>query len=173
MGKMFTPAEVEAIRTKPLAELKRMMPDRTPGTLLSKRYRLRNHTVQGFTREWSGAELKIMRAFYPISSNKKMLQKLPGRSHDTISSQARRMKLRKKYLGTSFEIDLEGHRELIDQIRIRCKADGITFKYLDKVCGRKRYFAKNNHRRQSVNLHVIVRALDFFGGKLVIDWNDK
>jgi hypothetical protein len=81
------------------------------------------------------------------------------------------MTLKRKLLGDA-NVRIEGHRELNDQIRIREKEDGIPLYKLDDILGTGSYFKYNAHRRKA-NFRAVARAVEFFGGTLVIDWRDQ
>jgi hypothetical protein len=86
-----------------------------------------------------------------------------------LLSKARALKLKRKYEGNP---RLTGHHELIDQICVRAKEDGIPIYKLDKICGMRSYFAYNGHRHR-VNLRAVAKAVEFFGARLVIEWCDR
>jgi hypothetical protein len=63
--------------------------------------------------------------------------------------------------------------ELIDQIRIRAKEDGIAIRRLDQVLKTGSYFVRGWKPQVRANLRAVARAVDYFGGTLVIDWRDR
>lgn len=79
--------------------------------------------------------------------------------------------MRRKFLGNE-DVRIDGHGELADQIRIRARQDGIPLCKLDAILKTGSYFGKNALRRKA-NLRAVARAVDFFGGTLVIDWRDR
>jgi hypothetical protein len=59
--------------------------------------------------------------------------------------------------------------ELIDQIRIRAKQDGVPLSKIDEVLKTRFYFTRNWKRQKYANLRAVAKAVEFFGGTLVID----
>jgi len=71
-------------------------------------------------------------------------------------------------------VPIDGHFELVDQIRIRAKQDGIPLSQIDKLLKLpSNYFRTNWKYQRRVNLTAVARAIEFFGGTLVIDWRDR
>jgi len=60
---------------------------------------------------------------------------------------------------------------LFEAVRARARADGIAIGKLGAEIGCGSYFA--NTGIKAVDLSKIVRAVEFFGGRLVIDWQDE
>jgi hypothetical protein len=171
-GDRYSDREKRIILECSLKEARRRLPHRTRGAILSVRYKLRRPQLRSKGGPWTAEEVARLRLYYPIEIVNKLVDRFPGRSHETIASKARRLKLRKKQLG--FDGELPGLEELIDQIRIRAKQDGIPLYKLDGYSGRCRFFAKNYWRRfKVIPLQPIALAVEFFGAKLVIDWQDR
>jgi hypothetical protein len=84
------------------------------------------------------------------------------------------LKIKRKYLG-DHNARLSGHKEILDQIVVRAKEDGIAIYKLDQILKTGTYFSKAHYREQSkpVNLKAVAKAIEFFGGALVIDWRDR
>jgi hypothetical protein len=121
---------------------------------------------------WTWQECKIMRRHYPTIENiSDLMPLLPRFTLCQIKCKAVRLKIKRKFLGNA-DVRVKGHQEIIDQIRIRSKEDGIPLYKLDGVLGTGSYFQFNSTRRKA-NLRAVVKALDFFGGSLVIDWQDR
>jgi hypothetical protein len=80
--------------------------------------------------------------------------------------------VKRHFLG-AVNVPVLGHRELVDQIRICAKQDGISLRKLDKALGCGYYFETANWRRNKINLVHVARAIEFFGGTLVIEWCDR
>jgi hypothetical protein len=58
-----------------------------------------------------------------------------------------------------------------DQIRQRSREDGIALLKLGKEIGAMHYFRSRASRSDDFN--VIAGAVEFFGGRLVIGWQDE
>jgi hypothetical protein len=123
---------------------------------------------------WTAEECKILRVRYPTAEDcRDLVPFLPRFTPTQIRSKASHMGLRRKFCGDS-DVPIDGHRELIDQIRIRAKQDGIALGKIDKLLKLPgKYFKENWKRQKRVNLRAVARALEFFGGSLVIDWRDR
>lgn len=167
----FTQEEDAIIRDNPPA-VARGLVKRSPAAVKHRRYILRQAAGERDKEPWSTAEIATMRRHYPTSDTAKMRRLLPGRSDKCIRERARGLKLRKVYLGTSRKVPLDGHMELYDQIAVRAKRDGIPLYKLDKLLDTGTHF-RNWSELKKANLFVIAKALDFFGAKLVIDWQDR
>jgi hypothetical protein len=80
--------------------------------------------------------------------------------------------IRKEFFGDS-DVQIDGHMELIDQIRICAKQDGIPLCKIDNVLKTGTYFKDRWRKQRKANLRAVARAVAFFGGTLVIDWRDR
>lgn len=179
-GARFTEREINILKSCSYYEACRRLPHRSKRCVSVTQWRQRNgHGVRAPLHgvDWSADELKAMRTYYAVMSNKDLIAKhLPGRTRDNVTAKARRMKLRKRYLGTvSANVPLCAHAELVDQIIIRAKADGIPISKLDKALRlpTKHYFQNRNRKQHRVNLVAVAAAVEYFGAKLVIDWCDR
>lgn len=177
-GDRWTDAENALVLSSTVREAHRLLPHRTHRTIAAHAYKLRNLAAmtEGDRNgePWSAAERRALDTYYPILKNKALREKhLPGRAIINIIGQARRRGLKKKFLHVaSVPIEYRGNSELVNQIRMRAKQDGMTWKALDRELGSGEYFRSNWHR-QRINLVVVARAIEFFGGKLIIDWCDR
>jgi hypothetical protein len=90
----------------------------------------------------------------------------------TIVSRARYMGLKRSFRGDT-DVPIEGHMELIDQIRIGAREDGVPLCKIDAALKTRFYFTRNWKRQKQANLRAVAKAIEFFGGKLVIDWCDR
>jgi hypothetical protein len=123
-------------------------------------------------RVWTNNELKILRDNYPVMGcSKEMMALLPRFSRAQVRNKASKLKIKRKFLSIA-TYRTDGHRELLDQIRIRAKEDGMTLGELDTMVGAGQYF-RNHWKRCRVNITIAMRAIEFFGGTLVIDWRDR
>lgn len=167
----FTAEEIEIILAHPPSVACKMI-NRTNGVIRSQLYKLRQEPGERDGTPFTPAEDAIMRTHYSTSNADEMRRRLPGRSVLCIIERAKRLKLRKIFLGTSRKIPVEGHMELYDQIAVYARRAGISMTALDRELGTGQHFRKWTERKRA-NLFAIAKAVEFFGGKLVIDWNDR
>jgi hypothetical protein len=169
-------AEEDAIclRLVPSATVK-LLPNRTFKAIEQRRQRLLNPQQKGSSRNWTVEEITILRREWPTASHvKDLMLLLPDRDAHQIRAKASKLGVKRKWLGEQGTL-LSGNKEILDQIVMRAKADGIALNKLDKVLQTGSYFAKSNYRVPSrrVNLSAVAKAIEFFGGSLVIDWQDR
>jgi hypothetical protein len=88
-------------------------------------------------------------------------QFLPQFTIEQIIGKARNLGLKRKYLG---DAKLEGQFELIDQIKMRAKEDGVPFNKLDRALKSGHYFRDGARHRKKVNLRFVAAAVEYFGG---------
>lgn len=121
---------------------------------------------------WTDEEAETLKREYPTARTiGDLLPLFNGFTVEQIKQKARYMKVRRRFVGTE-NVYVKGHGELNDQIRMRCKEDGIPIYKLDKILKTGSYFKYNAHRRKA-NLRAVAKAVAFFGGTLVIDWQDR
>lgn len=145
------------------AEYALLQPKRT----LSACYRRANKL--GLTTQykfWTLVEIKKLFKVYPSADRPTVLNEFPGRSWRSIERQAIRCKLHRPR-----RPPVACGVELIDKVRERAFEDNVRFVHLDLEIGGK-YFSRP-FRRKRPNYQTICRALEFFGGRLVIDWMDE
>jgi hypothetical protein len=114
---------------------------------------------------WKTTELAKLELLWPSSLRENLLSAFPSRTWNAIKVQAEKQgwhRLRK--LVTS-------PNELRDAIRRRAREDGIALAKLGAETGCGTYFTTAVCK--IADLNKIGRAVEFFGGKLVIDWQDE
>jgi hypothetical protein len=141
--------------------------------VIQRRHTLRRPKPQPTCKaDWTREQIKLLRREYPTAEDTRdLLPLFPGLTVDQLTSKARRLKIKRLYCGKA-EISGEGNLELVEQIKMRAKQDGIPIYKLDAVLNTGSYFKYNAHRRKA-NLHAVARAVEFFGGTLVVDWRDR
>ena len=124
-------------------------------------------------RLWTAKEETILKRKWPLAHDTAEIRAcLPRFTPEQIRSKAHVLRLKRWFSGA--DIALDGHKELIDQIRIRAKQDGIPLLKLDKIVGASRYFGHANWKtNKKINFAYVARAIEFFGGTLAIDWRDR
>jgi hypothetical protein len=170
----WTPEEDEIVMRHAPRVAMRKLPHRTRGAIGVRRWVLGNGKPKSRAIIWSDDEINIMLRRYPTETPANMRKLLPLRSTKQINCKAAHLKLRRIFAGND-DVWITGNMELFDQVRMRAKADGITFKHLDEITGGGDYFTLHGHGRENRSLHLrrIARAVEYFGGKLVIDWCDR
>lgn len=122
---------------------------------------------------WTEEAKAILKEHWPIAeSTAEVRRMLPQYTPSQIRSKASHLGLKRRFLGSA-KVVFMGHKELVDQIRIRAKEDGISLRRLDKLLHCGYYFETANWRRNRINLVHVAHAIEFFGGTLVIDWCDR
>jgi hypothetical protein len=157
----------------PKTAVRRLAGRRTHAAVIQRRYEL-NHSKEEPLKHgrgcWSVEDNEILRRYYPtVIRAREMKRYLPGFTTKQIIGHARLLGLRRKHTG---DPRLKGQFELVDQVRIRAKEDGITFQRLDRELKTGWYFQNGFYKTKSVNLRNIAKAIAYFGGTLVIDWHD-
>jgi hypothetical protein len=172
---IWTKAEEEiALNNQP--KIAAALLGRTLAAVVVRRYILRHPTPPSPNRyeRFTALDLKRLKKLYATGDRKDLLEAFPKFDWGQIQRRARTLGLKRKFLGTA-DIRIKGHGELIDQIRIRAKEDGIALCRLDKILKTGTYFAYNSMQRinRRANLRAVANAIEFFGGILVIDWQDR
>ena len=149
--------------------------DRTRAAINTRRCALRHPEPKpmNFGARWTAAECKILRSRYPTAEDcRDLVPFLPRFLPSQIRSKAHHMGLKREFFGDC-DVPIDGQMELIDQIRIRAKQDGVALSRIDDLLGTHHYFKRNWKKQHKVNLRAVARAIEFFGGTLVIDWRDR
>jgi len=163
-------------RDRPIGEIAHMFSRRTRNALIARRVKLGCSFKS--QKNWRPEEDRILREHTPKLNWRQISLMLPGRSRAAVQGRAR-------YIGiANNEFSRARHRPkiyripLLDAVRLRAWEDGISLEALDKELKSGGYFRKNgmrkrNKRRDYVNIWHIKKAVEFFGGELVIDWKDE
>ena|SRR2546423_1117849 len=124
------------------------------------------------SRFWKKQEENTLRKHWPQArSIAEIRHILPQYTPSQIGSKAGHLGLKRLFNGNDV-VPFAGHKELVDQIRIRSKQDGIALYKLDKTLKSGQYFGGAKWKRNKINLLYVARAIEFFG-TLVIDWCDR
>jgi hypothetical protein len=170
----WTPEEDAIVLSVSLDEATKRL-KRTRGAIIAHKYLLRHPEPQTADENntWTVRECAILRERYPSAKDTRdLLPYLPRFTRNQLRSKAHHMGLKRKFFGDC-DVRTDGHMELIDQIRIRAKQDGIALYKIDAVLKTGYYFTRNWKRHKKVNLRAVAKAVEFFGAKLVIDWCDR
>jgi len=156
---LWTPGQDRIIMRykSPRAAYKAIRGKHPLGSVVQRRYQLRHAETLITTRKpgerriWAHQEEKLLRELWPTAGTANAIAShFPRFTISQIRNKAHTMHLKKKYMGEAY-VPTEGHRTLVDQIRIRAKEDGFTFKALDKELGTENYFTHSSalgHRRK-------------------------
>ncbi|WP_316196666.1 hypothetical protein [Bradyrhizobium sp. SZCCHNS3053] len=92
------------------------------------------------------------------------------------------VRTRAETLGITFKSEVSRYVQtgdpLVDAVRQRCEEDGISVRDLDRELKTGAYFSSHclgskARRRGRPVIQHIAKAVEFFGGQLVIDWQDE
>jgi len=146
-----------------------------PNLRLARRFK--NRTVEAVRHQrsivsgtpgatpWKTTDLAKLKKLYPSAPRSEVLCTFPNRTWHAIKNQADRCGWRRTMrLGTA-------PNELREAVRARAREDGIPLCQLGAQTGCGGYF--QDRQSKTVDLNKIARAVAFFGGKLVIDWQDE
>lgn len=158
----------------PKTAARKLSGHRTHAAVIQRRYALSHPKEEPlkFGRGcWSTEDDAVLRRYYPIvEKTRDMRRYLPAFATRQVVGRACRLGIKRKHMG---DARLKGQFELIDQVRMRTKEDGMTFQQLDRELKTGWYFQNGFYKTKSVNLKNIAAAVTYFGGTLVIDWHDR
>lgn len=148
-------------RYEPISRLERRFKDRTRAAVKAQRA----HLVPLVVTPWKTTDLPKLKKLYSSASRADLLLAFPHRTWTAIEHHALGNGLsRARRLVTA-------PNELRDAVRARAQEDGISLIQLGHQIGCGSYFKSD--RGKTVDLNKIALAVEFFGGKLVIDWQDE
>jgi hypothetical protein len=113
---------------------------------------------------WTGAEELKLKSLWPVASNEQILSVLCRHAWHAIRIRAYRVGAKRRKLFTCLN-------ELRQEVRKRAREDGIPLRKLGTEIGHSTYFLKT--QTKVADLNKIAKAVEFFGGRLVIDWQDE
>ena len=165
--------EDRIVQGLPLKQACRRLPQRTSDAIIQRRWLLKNPDARMRSGEWTSSDIQLLRSEYPTAKHTRDLVPLFRQKFTLgqIRQKARKLGLHRQFTGNTTLP--EGHFDLVDQIRLRAKADGITFTALDRELKCGNYFLAMWRHSKRVNLRHVAKAVSFFGGTLVIDWQDR
>lgn len=115
---------------------------------------------------WTAREDKLLKQLWPAAAKKVLIEVLKRHTWDAMVQHAYRCKIRRIIPLKACE------NSLIEQLRCRAREDGIALARIGSDIGCPTYFLTNRAARK-VDMNRIARAVEFFGGRLVIDWQDE
>jgi hypothetical protein len=159
----WTKAENSRLRKyshEPLARLARRFKARTSDAVRTQRALI----VGPVITLWKTTELAKIKKLYPVATRNDLLTAFSRRTWHAITRQAEHIGLRRARRFYT------APNELREAVRSRAREDGIPLCKLGAQTGCGGYF--QDHQSKKVDLNKIARAVEFFGGRLVIDWQD-
>jgi hypothetical protein len=151
---------------------------RTKKAIMQRRYKLTHSAdfrrpAAMNTGPYSPEEVALLRKHYPVVTNlRDLLPLFPDRTFVQLYYKARRMKLKRKHMG-DVKLAMNGLFNLVDEIRMKVKETGMTFRAFDQEIGTGQYFSKYCTLCRKVNLTAVAKALVFFGAVPTIDWCER
>jgi hypothetical protein len=116
---------------------------------------------------WKTTELGKLKALWPFAPRSELMSAFPNRTWRSIEAAAEH----RGWHRASKQPATSPH-ELREAVQRRAREDGVSLTQLgiQTDCG-GHYFRSTSSK--SADLNKIAKAVEFFGGKLVIDWQDE
>jgi hypothetical protein len=114
---------------------------------------------------WKTTDLPKLKKLFRSAPRADLLSAYPGRTWSAIRHQAHANGFRRAICFAT------APNELREAVRIRSREDKIPLGQLGAQTGCGAYFKDGGGKR--VDLNKIDRAVEFFGGKMAIDWQDE
>lgn len=152
----------------PLAKVVKLFKSRTVAAISTRRIRLgcnRRCRLNGQT-PWTCAEISLLRKMWSSSPTADVVKALPR--HPILS--IRNMANEKLGLKKVKAFDMAS---LYEQIRARAREDGVSLLALAAQSGCGLHMLRPGRKPGVDNFNKIAKAVEFFGGRLVIDWQDQ
>jgi hypothetical protein len=162
--RLWTKAEDRKLlrhRREPLRKLVRRFKNRTADSVKHRRSVIINTAK---LVAWKTTDIAKLKNLYPSALHADLLAAFENRSWHAIKHQALRHGFRRAGHFTT------APNELREAVRKRAREDGISLGQLGAQTGCGVYFIDGGGK--TVDLNKIARAVEFFGGRLVIDWQD-
>jgi hypothetical protein len=129
--------------------------------------KVRRSTILDRSRlaSWTTSEEAKLRELWPASTKVNLLSALSRHSWSAICNRAQVLGVRRRPKLKS------ALNELKDAVRRRAQEDGVPLGKLGVEIGHPSYF--QGRTSSTADLNKIAKAVEFFGGRLVIDWQDE
>jgi hypothetical protein len=164
--KIWDAAEDEIIKRtsgEVIAVAQRLLPHRTSKAIERRRQKL---DVSGRRlKPWTTNEDRTLRSNIALDYPA-IAKLLPGRTTHGVQGRAWYLGIRKGCLRRPKAKGLA----VYDTVRNRAYEDGLSMHALDCELRTGKYF-QDNHKK-TLNWKKLARAVDFFGGEMIIDWKD-
>jgi len=119
-------------------------------------------------RSWTCGEVITLRKYYKIMPVKEFMKLMPERSYDSIRSKARCLQIKRHKLPRLIPTGVN----LIDTIKIEASHQNMTTVDLDYLSNTGEYFSRKC-RHRPVDFYACAQAIQLFGGRLEIVWNER
>jgi hypothetical protein len=148
---------------EPIAVLAKHFKNRTPCAIRARRKAL-GLPMRPPNHSWFSSEIKRLESLYPTASREELIAALPRHIWFSIKKRARATGLMR-----IVQRRFAPPESLHEQVRQRAREDGIAIAKLGAQTKNGSYFLRPPVFE---NYNKIARAVEFFGGRLVIDWQD-
>jgi hypothetical protein len=155
--------KIAKYRNEPLNKLARRFPKRTFLAVRARRFMLFGCKPIPW---WTTAQEKSLWDLWPSTPRAAVMQAIKGRTWTAIKCRANLLGIT-RHSSTPL---LTCPNELKDAIRQRAREDGISLTKIGAEIGFPSYFKP---KAISADMNKIAKAVAFFGGRLVIDWQDE
>lgn len=149
---------------EPIRKLARRFKRRTAQAVSARRNYIGAHPKPKIF--WTVADERKLERHWDTATMPALLAMFPRRSYSAICQRARKLGLSRQ---TKQLPDEEA--DLRAQIRERLAEDQIAIRRFGREIGCGAYFSGPKARR--IHIAKIAKAVEFFGGRLVIDWQDE
>jgi hypothetical protein len=156
-------AKLAKYQHEPLAKQAKRFKSRTCAAIETRRRTLGLANVA--RPAWLGSEIKQLKLLYPTATRAEVLAAFPRHSFKGVAAMANSLGLIRPI---KLQVPLQS--PLCQQVRRRAQQDGIALCKLGTQTNCGCYFSSPPKRE---NYNKIARAVEFFGGRLVIDWQDE
>lgn len=119
-------------------------------------------------KQWTTHEDRLLRSNIETMDFIRIAKLLPGRSANAVQGRAWYLGYRK---GTRRKVPKVTGLPVYDEVRRRAFEDGLTMRALDMELQTGKYFRDNF--RKVLNWKKLSAAVQFFGGRLTVDWQDE
>jgi hypothetical protein len=131
--------------------------------------RSQRYAIMGRQRDqgvsWKTTELAKLRSLWPLGRSE-LMRAFPNRTWIAIMAAAGKHGLRRPKKPATCP------NELREAVRRRAREDGIPLVKLGTETGCGTYYFSSSVTK-TADLNKIARAVEFFGGRIVIDWQDE
>lgn len=148
----------------PMKKVLKRFKNRSAFAIRFRRQRLGCLTRRGPPAAWRSTELKLLKELWPTS-------KLPEIRFVLTRHPSRSIRWKAQELGLQ-KVKTFDPTDLIDQIKSRLREDGISSRRFAQEIGCGEGFLKRRPNARH-DFNKIAKAVDFFGGRLVINWQDE
>jgi hypothetical protein len=166
--KFWTKAEdrrISKTAAMPVHKLLKRFKNRSAVAIRLRRQRLGFYVQRGPVAIWKGDEVKLLKQLWPTSNLSKIKNALPRHPARSICWKA-------TILGLHKATRIFDPNDLLEQIKLRLHEDRISSRKLSVEIGCGESFLKRRANPRH-DFNKIAKAVEFFGGRLVIDWCDE